>query len=167
MYQTIAVDLNGSAFETFWAGTGFLLTEAIFMTPLGRLSDTIGRVPVLNISTLLFLMGTIICSVSNSFTILVFGRAVQGAGGGGVVVSLEIVVTDLVPLSARGNYLSIISALWLLGDVVGPILGGLLASRVSWVSSQVDVIQQSLIDILLAVDILDQYPNCCYWPCHN
>lgn len=141
-FKTIAVELNGSALEAFWAGTGFLLTEAIFMAPLGRLSDNIGRVPVMNLSTLLFLLGTIICSVSDSFTTLIFGRAVQGAGGGGVVVSLEIVVTDLVPLSTRGNYLSVISALWLLGDVAGPILGGLLASRASWVSSHVDVIRQ-------------------------
>lgn len=133
--QTIAADLNGSALETFWAGTGFLLTEAIFMAPLGRLSDVMGRVPVLNFSTGLFLAGTIVSSAAPTLTILIFGRAVQGAGGGGIAVLLEIVVTDLVPLQVRGNYFSVISALWTLGDVAGPILGGLVASRASWVSS--------------------------------
>ncbi|KAH6660412.1 major facilitator superfamily domain-containing protein [Truncatella angustata] len=128
----VAVELNGTAFEAFWAGTSFLLTEAIFMAPLGRLSDTMGRVPVLNLSTALFLVGTIVSSVSNNFATLIIGRAVTGAGGGGVVVSLEIVVTDLVPLSIRGNYFSVISVLWVLGDVIGPILGGVLASRASW-----------------------------------
>ncbi|KAH8202563.1 hypothetical protein TruAng_003274 [Truncatella angustata] len=87
----VAVELNGTAFEAFWAGTSFLLTEAIFMAPLGRLSDTMGRVPVLNLSTALFLVGTIVSSVSNNFATLIIGRAVTGAGGGGVVVSLEIV----------------------------------------------------------------------------
>ncbi|KAI0159123.1 major facilitator superfamily domain-containing protein [Pestalotiopsis sp. NC0098] len=129
---TIAADLNGSALETFWAGTGFLLTEAIFMAPLGRLSDVMGRVPVLNFSTGLFLAGTIVSSAAPTLTVLIFGRAIQGAGGGGIAVLLEIVVTDLVPLQVRGNYFSVISALWTLGDVAGPILGGLVASRASW-----------------------------------
>jgi MFS family permease len=104
------------------------------MAPLGRLSDVVGRVPALNLSTGLFLAGTAMAGAAPNFAVLIAGRAVQGAGGGGIAVLLEIVVTDLVPLRVRGIYFSIISGLWTLGDVAGPILGGLVASKASWVS---------------------------------
>lgn len=60
------------------------------------------------------------------------GRAVQGAGGGGLIALTEVVVTDLVPLAERGKYLSILSAIWSVGTVAGPLIGAGFAQDVSW-----------------------------------
>ena len=61
------------------------------------------------------------------------GRIVQGVGGGGLILLNDIVITDLVPLSQRGNYFGIIGSVWALGSVSGPVIGGALAYKASWV----------------------------------
>ncbi len=72
---------------------------------------------------LLFLFGTVIGATANSFKYLLVGRAIQGVGGGGVVALTDIVITDIVPLRLRGNYVGIISSQWAIGSVVGPVIG--------------------------------------------
>ena len=65
---------------------------------------------------------------------LLVGRSLQGIGGGGLIALTEILVTDLIPLRLRGQWFGIISAMWSVGSVTGPIIGGAFAQSVSWVS---------------------------------
>lgn len=81
----------------------------------------------------LFFVGTVICSVANDFTHMLVGRSIQGVGGGGLIALSEVIVTDLVPLRLRGQYFGILSAMWSVGSVTGPILGGGFAQDVTWV----------------------------------
>lgn len=83
----------------------------------------------------LFLVGAIIAGVSKGFGALLVGRSLQGIGGGGLIALTEIVVTDLVPLRLRGQWFGIISAMWSIGSVTGPIIGGAFAQNVTWVGS--------------------------------
>ena len=71
----------------------------------------------------LFLLGTLIGATATSFTFLLVGRTIQGVGGGGIVALTDIIITDLVPLRLRGNYVGIISSQWAIGSVVGPVIG--------------------------------------------
>ena len=71
----------------------------------------------------LFLVGTLIGATANNFTYLLVGRTIRGVGGGGIVAFTDIVITDLVPLRLRGNYVGIISGQWAIGSVVGPVIG--------------------------------------------
>ena len=87
------------------------------------------------VGLLFFLVGAIIAAVANGFSVLLVGRSLQGIGGGGLIALTEIVVTDLVPLRLRGRWFGIISGMWSLGSVSGPIIGGAFAQNVSWVSS--------------------------------
>lgn len=87
------------------------------------------------VALVFFLAGSILAAVSQNFTHLLVGRSIQGIGGGGVIALTEIVVTDIVPLRLRGQYFGIISAMWSLGSVLGPVLGGGFAEDVSWVSN--------------------------------
>ena len=87
------------------------------------------------IALLLFLVGAIIAAVANGFATLLVGRSLQGVGGGGLIALTEIVVTDLVPLRLRGKWFGIISGMWSLGSVTGPVIGGAFAQDVSWVCS--------------------------------
>lgn len=82
---------------------------------------------------LFFLVGAIVASVSNSFGPMLVGRSIQGIGGGGLIVLTEIVVTDLVPLRLRGKWFGIISGMWSIGSVTGPIIGGAFAQDATWV----------------------------------
>lgn len=74
------------------------------------------------VSLLLFGVGAIVAAVANNFTVILVGRSVQGIGGGGVIALTEIVVTDLVPLRERGKWFSMISSMWALGTVIGPLM---------------------------------------------
>lgn len=65
-------------------------------------------------------------------TVMLVGRVLQGTGVGGIMTLTETLITDLVPLRKRGIYISIISAVWALGTVLGPILGGLMAQQNAW-----------------------------------
>lgn len=85
------------------------------------------------VAILFFCIGAIIAAVGNNFTYMLVGRTIQGVGGGGIIALSEIIVTDLIPLRYRGQYFGILSAMWSLGSVTGPILGGGFAENVTWV----------------------------------
>ncbi|KAH7124117.1 major facilitator superfamily domain-containing protein [Dendryphion nanum] len=124
--------LGGSAIEAFWSGTSFLLTSTVFQPVIGSFSHIFGRKPLIYVSLALFLAGSIVAALANNFTVILVGRSVQGVGGGGIIAMTEIVVTDMVPLRERGKWFSLISGMWAIGTVAGPLLGGGFAQSVSW-----------------------------------
>lgn len=64
---------------------------------------------------------------------MLVGRTIQGVGGGGVIAMTEVIITDIIPLRLRGKYYGIMGAMWSIGSVTGPILGGGFAQSVTWV----------------------------------
>lgn len=94
---------------------------------------------------------------------MLVGRSIQGVGGGGIIALSEVIITDLVPLRYRGQYFGIFSAMWSIGSVTGPILGGGFAQNVTWVSRLrsfarfPEYIMFNLANNLLALDILYQF----------
>ena len=132
--QIMARALKGTAIEAFWAGTSFLLCSTIFQPSFAELSHIFGRKPLVMLALVFFLIGAIVAATANGFGPLLVGRSLQGVGGGGLIALTEILVTDLVPLRQRGQWFGVISAMWSLGSVTGPIIGGAFAQSVSWVS---------------------------------
>ena len=132
--QIIAQKLKGTAIEAFWSGTSFLLTSTIFQPSFASFSHIFGRKPLVITGLVFFLLGAIVAALSNNFGMLLVGRSFQGIGGGGLIALTEILVTDLVPLRLRGQWFGIISGMWSIGSVTGPIIGGAFAQSVSWVS---------------------------------
>ncbi|MCJ1226433.1 hypothetical protein MMC12_003085 [Toensbergia leucococca] len=128
----IADKLRGTAIEAFWAGTSFLLCSTIFQPNFASFSHIFGRKPMVLVGLVFFLIGAIVAAVANDFGTLLVGRSLQGIGGGGLIALTEIVVTDLVPLRLRGQYFGIISAMWSIGSVSGPLIGGAFAQDVTW-----------------------------------
>jgi MFS family permease len=123
LFQKMAQLLNGTAIQAFWAGTSYLLASTVLQPIIGSFSHIFGRKPLVLISVMFFTVGIIIASIANDFTVILIGRSIQGIGGGGILTMVEIVVTDLVPLRIRGQYYSLISSMWAIGSVAGPILG--------------------------------------------
>lgn len=106
----------------------------VFQPNFASFSNIFGRKPLVLVSLTLFFVGTIIAGLANNFTNMLAGRSIQGIGGGGLIALTEIIITDLIPLRERGTYFGIISAMWSVGSVTGPILGGGFSQSVSWVS---------------------------------
>ncbi|KAI4112307.1 MAG: hypothetical protein LQ338_008326, partial [Usnochroma carphineum] len=128
----ITVALHGDAIQAFWAGTSFLLTSMVWQPNFVAFSHNWGRRPLLLLALTLFTVGSIVCAVSRNFTTMLVGRSVQGTGGGGILALTEILITDMVPLRERGNYFALISVVWAIGSVAGPLVGGALASADAW-----------------------------------
>lgn len=129
---TLASDLHGTATSIFWAGTAFLLANAVLQPFLAALSDIFGRRNLLLACLLLFTAGTIICCTSNAVTQFLVGRAVQGVGAGGISVSTIVILTDIVPLRQRPKYNTLISLSFVLGTITGPLVGGLIVQHTTW-----------------------------------
>ncbi|KAL8798365.1 MAG: hypothetical protein Q9182_006729 [Xanthomendoza sp. 2 TL-2023] len=123
----ISLDLGGTAIEAFWSGTSFLLCSTIFQPSFASFSHIFGRKPMILTGLAFFAGGVIIAAVAKGFTVLLVGRSLQGVGGGSLCALTEIVVADLVPLRLRGQWFGLISAMWALGSVTGPIIGGAFA----------------------------------------
>ncbi|KAL7425027.1 hypothetical protein Q5752_000715 [Cryptotrichosporon argae] len=129
---TIAEDLGATPAEYSWVGTAYQLAMTL-LTPLnGRLSDIIGRKPMLYAAILFFTVFSALCGAAKSMTWLIVARAFQGLGGGSIIGLTSIVVADIVPLHKRGSYLGYLGGAWGVAAVLGPILGGVLTEKASW-----------------------------------
>jgi MFS family permease len=128
----IADELNGTAMEAFWSGTSFLLSCTVFQPVYATFSHIFGRKALTLFAVILFLMGTIISALSHNMTLMLIGRTVQGAGGSGIIALTNVLITDLVPLRNRGNWVGVLGAVWALGSVSGPIVGGAFAAPSLW-----------------------------------
>ncbi|KAF2707619.1 MFS general substrate transporter [Pleomassaria siparia CBS 279.74] len=124
--------LGGTAIEAFWSGTSFLLTSTVFQPVIGSFSHIFGRKPMIYFSLILFLIGAVVAATAENFTVILISRSIQGIGGGGITCLTDMIITDLVPLKYRGNFFSVLSGMWAIGTVAGPLLGGGFAQSVSW-----------------------------------
>ncbi|KAI9649271.1 hypothetical protein NHQ30_001841 [Ciborinia camelliae] len=129
---TIATSLHATAIQAFWCGTSFLLCSTVFQPTWAAFSHIIGRKSVLLTALFLFSVGTILCSVAKNIELLLVGRCIQGIGGGGLVGLTYVLLADMVTLRERGKWMSVISLQWAIGSVIGPVIGGAFAEKLSW-----------------------------------
>lgn len=128
----LAEDLHGTATDTFWAGTSYLLVSAVVQPFIVAISDVFGRRALLLSSITLFTVGTIMCCVAHNFRLLLSGRSVQGFGGGGSLVLVQVIITDIIPLRQRPAYQSLTSVAWAVATITGPLIGGSFAQGSTW-----------------------------------
>jgi EmrB/QacA subfamily drug resistance transporter len=115
-----------------WVVTAYLLASTA-STPLwGKLADLYGRKRILQTAIAVFLVGSALSGASQSMTELIIFRAIQGLGGGGLMVLVMALIADVVPARERGKYSGMLVAVWGLASVVGPLLGGLFTEHLSW-----------------------------------
>ncbi|WP_428832504.1 MULTISPECIES: MDR family MFS transporter [Amycolatopsis] len=128
---TIVADLGGVN-HLSWVVTAYLLAETIMTVLIGKFGDLFGRKKAFLASVLLFLVGSFFSGWADSMLWLIVFRAVQGLGGGGLMVTSSAVIADVVPLRERGKYQGVIGAMFGVATVAGPLLGGLFVDHLSW-----------------------------------
>src|SRR5690606_22709453 len=127
----IVADIGGLE-HLSWVVTAYLIA-ATAATPLwGRFGDLYGRKRIFLLTILTFLAGSALCGASRTMLQLIGARAVQGVGGGGLIVTSQAVIGDIVSPRERGRYQGIFGAVFALSSVVGPTLGGFVVDHLSW-----------------------------------
>ncbi|KAK3178817.1 hypothetical protein OEA41_000954 [Lepraria neglecta] len=148
---TIVQDLHGGELAPYMAkrdkgrlATGFWnriesnqLTEIIlpstaFQPLYGQTANIFGRRSVILFAISFFMLGTGLSGGANSMTMLIAGRTIQGIGGGGVTMLVDLIICDLVPLRKRGSVMGIIFAAVTVGTALGPFLGGIIVETTTW-----------------------------------
>jgi EmrB/QacA subfamily drug resistance transporter len=128
---TIVGDLGGLE-HISWVVTAYLLAITV-VTPLyGKLGDLYGRKRILQFALVLFLIGSALCGAARGMTELIAFRAIQGLGGGGLMVSAQAAIGDVVAPRDRGRYTGLFGAVFGVSSVAGPLIGGFFTSHLSW-----------------------------------
>jgi EmrB/QacA subfamily drug resistance transporter len=128
---TIAGDLHGLS-RLSWVVTAYLLASTV-CTPLwGKLGDLYGRKVFFQAAIVIFLIGSVLAGLSQTMTELIIFRALQGVGGGGLMVGAQTIVGDVVPPRDRGRYQGFFGAVFGVTSVIGPLIGGFFVDTLSW-----------------------------------
>ncbi|MCL2553613.1 MAG: MFS transporter [Actinomycetia bacterium] len=127
----IVGDLGG--FSLFsWLFSGYLLAVTVSLPVYGRLSDTVGRKPVLIAGSVVFLAGSLLCAGAWNMAALIAFRIVQGFGGGALQGTVQTLAADLYPMAERARIQASLSTVWAVSAITGPLLGGVFAEYAGW-----------------------------------
>ncbi|WP_372665006.1 DHA2 family efflux MFS transporter permease subunit [Amycolatopsis kentuckyensis] len=128
---TIVGDLGGAG-HLSWVVTSYLLAETIMTVVVGKLGDLFGRKLMFQLSVVVFGIGSFCAGFADSMVWLIVWRAVQGLGGGGLMVTSTALIADVVPLRERGKYQGVLGSVFGVVTVAGPMLGGFFVDHLSW-----------------------------------
>ncbi|MFZ1161713.1 MDR family MFS transporter [Mycobacterium sp.] len=128
---TIVADLGGAGHQS-WVVTSYLLASTIITALVGRLGDLFGRKAVFQAAVIFFVLGSVLCGLSQSMVMLVAARALQGIGGGAITVTATALIGEVIPLRDRGRYQGALGAVFGVTTVIGPLLGGYFTDHLTW-----------------------------------
>ena len=128
---TVVADLGGAGHQS-WVVTSYLLASTIVTAVVGKLGDLFGRKVVFQVAVVFFLVGSVLCGLAGSMSMLVAARALQGIGGGAIMVTAMAVIGEVIPLRERGRYQGALGAVFGVTTVIGPLLGGFFTDHLTW-----------------------------------
>jgi EmrB/QacA subfamily drug resistance transporter len=128
---TIVGDLGGLE-HIAWVVTAYILAGTVAIPLYGKLGDLYGRKPMLQAAIVIFLIGSLLCGISQNMTELIAARAVQGLGGGGFLPISMAILGDVLSPRERGRYQGIFAGVFGVATVIGPLVGGVIVENTSW-----------------------------------
>ncbi|KAJ3193970.1 hypothetical protein HK101_003723 [Irineochytrium annulatum] len=129
--KAIVNDLNDQNLIP-WIGSAYLMTATAFAALYGKFADIFGRKWVFVTAIIIFEAGSALCGAAPTMEWLIVGRAVAGAGGGGIFSLVLIIISDIVSMQDRGKFQGVLGGVFGLASVIGPLVGGAFADKVSW-----------------------------------
>jgi EmrB/QacA subfamily drug resistance transporter len=127
----IVTDLHGLN-KLSWVVTAYLLTSTISTPLYGKIGDMYGRKKIFQFAIVLFLIGSVLCGLSQNMDQLIIFRGIQGLGAGGLISLIFAIIGDVIPPRNRGRYQGYFGAVFGLSSVIGPLLGGFFTDNFSW-----------------------------------
>ncbi|WP_017198681.1 MDR family MFS transporter [Arthrobacter sp. M2012083] len=128
---TIVGKLGGVEHQA-WITTAYLLATTIVMPIYGKFGDILGRRNLFLVAIALFTLASVGCAFATDFWGFVIFRAIQGLGGGGLMILSQAIIADIVPAKERGKYMGPLGAIFGLSAVAGPLLGGFFVDHLTW-----------------------------------
>ncbi|MEE6274272.1 MDR family MFS transporter [Georgenia sp. MJ206] len=128
---TIVGELDGVS-QMLWVITAYILASTIMMPIYGKLGDLMGRKPLLLAAIVLFMVGSVVGGLADGMSALIVARAIQGLGGGGLIILSQATIADVVPARERGKYMGVMGAVFAVSSVAGPLLGGWFTEGPGW-----------------------------------
>ncbi|RNL85329.1 MDR family MFS transporter [Halostreptopolyspora alba] len=128
---TIVGELNGLE-HLSWVVTAYMLSATVGMPIYGKAGDLFGRKNVFLLAISMFLVGSILCGLAQNMTQLILFRALQGLGGGGLMIGSQAIIGDVVPARQRGRYMGVMGSVFAVASVAGPLLGGFFTDHLNW-----------------------------------
>ncbi|GAA4681722.1 MDR family MFS transporter [Frondihabitans cladoniiphilus] len=128
---TIVGDLHGVSLQ-LWVTTAYILAETIVLPVYGKLGDLMGRKNIFIIAIAIFILGSIVGGLATNMGTLITGRAIEGLGGGGLMILAQAIIADVVPARERGKYMGIMGGVFAFSSVAGPLLGGFFTDGIGW-----------------------------------
>jgi EmrB/QacA subfamily drug resistance transporter len=124
-------DLGGFNQYT-WVTTAYIITSAIAVPITGKLTDIYGRKYFYLAGLIIFILGSILCGISQTMNQIIIFRGLQGIGAGVIMANAFTVIGDLFPPAVRGKYQGLMGAAFGISSIVGPMLGGYITDNLSW-----------------------------------
>lgn len=128
---TIVGELHGVE-HMLWVTTAYILASTITLPIYGKLGDLVGRKGLFIVAIALFITGSVIGALAPDMSWLIGGRAVEGLGGGGLMILAQAIIADVVPARQRGRYMGVMGGVYALSSVAGPLLGGWFTEGIGW-----------------------------------
>ncbi|MFH8252642.1 MDR family MFS transporter [Microbacterium sp. B2969] len=128
---TIVGELGGVSHQV-WISTAYILATTIVMPIYGKFGDVLGRRRLFLVAIAIFTLASVGCAFATDFWMFVVFRAIQGLGGGGLMILSQAIIADIVPANERGKYLGPLGAIFGLAAVAGPLLGGFFVDHLTW-----------------------------------
>lgn len=127
----IITDLGGFAHYT-WVATAYIIASTITIPITGKLTDMYGRKWFYIVGLTIFVVGSLLCGLSQTMTQIIIFRGLQGMGAGIMMANAFIVIGDLFPPAERGKYQGLMTGVFGLSSIIGPTLGGFITDNLSW-----------------------------------
>ena len=115
-----------------WVFSAYMLASTTTVPLYGKLSDLYGRRKLYVFAMALFLTGSILCGAADNMAQLIFARALQGLGAGGIMPLAFILIGEMFTLEQRARMQGLFSGVWGVSSIVGPLLGGFIVDKLSW-----------------------------------
>ena len=128
---TIVGDLGGLD-HLSWVVTAYLLTTTASTPLYGKLSDIYGRRLMFQSAIVIFVLGSVLCGLSQNMLQLILFRGIQGIGAGGLMAMAFAIIGDIVSPRERGRYTGYLGAVFAVASVAGPLLGGFFVDNLTW-----------------------------------